>query len=88
MIPQIVQVVPSQNGTVYVYFEDGKVVLYDVKPLLNKGVFKQLQNEEVFFKTCTIMNDTLAWDVGGNRDNSSCIDIAPDMLYDLPYVSV
>lgn len=34
------------------------------------------------------MNDTLAWDVGGNRDNSSCIDIAPDMLYDLPYVSV
>lgn len=29
------------------------------------------------------MNDTLAWDVAGNRDESKCIDIDPDVLYEL-----
>ena len=29
------------------------------------------------------MNDTLAWDVSGMRDNSECIDIDPDTLYEL-----
>ena len=32
-------------------------------------------------------NDTLAWDINGNRDNTACLDIAPDTLYDLPFVS-
>jgi hypothetical protein len=31
------------------------------------------------------MNDTLAWDIGGNRDDCKCIDIDPDTLYELPY---
>ena len=40
--------------------------------------------EITFFKnSCTIMNDTLAWDVSGMRDNSECIDIDPDTLYEL-----
>ncbi len=29
------------------------------------------------------MNDTLTWDIGGNRDNTKCLDIDPDTLYDL-----
>lgn len=32
------------------------------------------------------LNDTLAWDVSGNRDNSKCIDIDPDTLYELEAV--
>ena len=36
MYPQIIQVVPTEDYTVYVYFEDGKIVCYDVKPLLEK----------------------------------------------------
>lgn len=31
------------------------------------------------------MNDTLAWDISGNRDACKCIDIDPDTLYELPY---
>lgn len=85
MIPQIVQVVPQLDFTVYVFFEDGKTVLYDVKPLLKKGVFKVLQNKNVFMDSCTILNDTLAWDICGGRNESECIDIAPDTLYDLPF---
>lgn len=29
----------------------------------------------------------LAWDIAGNRDVSKCIDIDPDMLYELNYVA-
>lgn len=83
MFPKIIQVVPTREYTVYVYFEDGKIVCYDVKPLLDKEVFAVLREVEYFIKTCTIMNDTLAWDVSGNRDNTMCIDIDPDMLYGL-----
>ena len=32
---------------------------------------------------CTIMKDTLAWDLSGSRDETNCIDIDPDMLYEL-----
>ncbi|MCM1563695.1 MAG: DUF2442 domain-containing protein [Clostridium sp.] len=38
MLPKIVQVVPTGEYTVYVYFEDGKITCYDVKPLLDKEV--------------------------------------------------
>ena len=86
MLPKIVQVVPTEEHTVYVYFEDGKIVCYDVKPLLDKEVFAALRKVEYFMKTCTIMNDTLAWDMSGNRGNTACIDIDPNMLYGLDAV--
>lgn len=86
MFPKIVQVVPTEDYTVYVYFEDGKIVCYDVKPLLSKEVFKQLLDKDFFIDACTIMNDTLAWDISGNRDITSCIDIDPDSLYELDAV--
>ncbi|MCM1086917.1 MAG: DUF2442 domain-containing protein [Muribaculaceae bacterium] len=86
MFPKIIQVVPTREYTVYVYFEDGKIVCYDVKPLLDKEVFAALREVGYFMKTCTIMNDTLAWDVSGNRDNTMCVDIDPDMLYGLDAV--
>ncbi len=84
-IPQIVQVVPHLDYTVSVYFADGKIVLYDIKPKLDKGIFSKLSDIDVFIGTCTIMNDTLAWDISGNDDPSTCIDIDPDTLYSLEY---
>ena len=86
MFPKIVQVVPTEEYTVYVYFDDGKIVCYDAKPLLEKEVFTVLRDIDFFMDTCTIMNDTLAWDLSGNRDNSKCIDIDPDTLYELEAV--
>lgn len=83
MFPEIVQVVPNENYTVTVYFEDGKIVLYDVAPLLEKEVFQPLLDKNIFVNTCTIINDTLAWDLAGNRDTSKCIDIDPETLYAL-----
>ena len=86
MFPKIVQVVPTEEYTVYVYFEDGKIVCYDVKPLLEKEVFAVLREVNFFVSTCTILNDTLAWDVSGDRDSAKCIDIDPDTLYELEAV--
>ena len=84
--PEVVQVVPKEDYTVTVYFSDGKVTLYDVKPKLNKGIFTRLKDLYVFLNSCTIMNDTLAWDIGGNYDESNCIDIDPWCLYEMPEV--
>jgi hypothetical protein len=83
--PDIVQVVPHEDYTVSVYFCDGKIVLYDVKPKLNKGVFQKLKDKSFFMNNCRIMNDTLAWDVTGTNDTTECIDIDPDYLYELDY---
>lgn len=84
--PDIVQVVPFKDYTVDVYFEDGKIVRYDVRPFLHEGIFQKLQDLSVFMKTCTIMNNTLAWDIAGGRNEYACIDIDPGTLYSLPNV--
>lgn len=81
--PDIVQVVPHDDYTVSVYFCDGKIVLYDVKPRLDTEVFRILKDITFFKERCTIMNDTLAWDVSGRRDPAECVDIDPDFLYSL-----
>ena len=57
-----------------------------MKPKLEEGVFKALEDIEVFMERCTIMNDTLAWDIDGTNDAASCIDIDPDLLYSLEHV--
>lgn len=84
--PTVIQVVPQDDYTVYVYFDDGKIVLYDMSSKINKGVFKVLQNLSIFKNACTVMNSTLAWDISGTRDLSECIDIDVFTLYDLPSV--
>ena len=86
MFPKVVQVIPMKNYTVYVYFEDGKVVCYDMSHMIEKEAFYALKDINVFMDTCTVLNDTLAWDINKNRDNTACLDIAPDTLYELPYV--
>ena len=87
MIFDIIQVIPYEDYKVYVYFEDGKIVCYDAKPLLNKPIFQPLKDKDVFMSSCTILNNTLAWDLSGKRDGSECIDIAPDTLYRLENVA-
>lgn len=87
MFPKVVQVIPMKDYSVYVYFEDGKIVRYDMSQMIEKEVFQPLRDTDIFIDTCTVINDTLAWDIGGNRDNAMCLDIDPDTLYELPYVN-
>ena len=86
-IPDIVQVVPHDNYTVSVYFADGKITVYDAKPKLDTGIFQVLREKNLFMNRCMILNDTLAWDIVGDKDRSRCIDIDPVTLYNLDHVS-
>ena len=86
MFPKVVQVVPMRDFSVYVYFEDGKIVCYDMTQMLEKEAFRTLKDINVFMDTCTVLIDTLAWDICKNRDNTTCLDIDPDTLYELPNV--
>jgi hypothetical protein len=73
--PVVVQVVPTDDFEVYAYFNDRSIRLYDVKPLLKPGtVFAPLLDVEVFKTALTVMNDTVAWDIGGNRNPRKCLD--------------
>lgn len=85
MFPKVVQVIPMKNYSVYVYFEDGKIVCYDMSSMLEKEAFRPLKDIDTFINTCTVLNDTLAWDIQGNRDNTACLDIDPDTLYELQF---
>lgn len=64
--------------------KDGKIVHYDMSQMIEKEAFRPLCDIDIFMDTCTVMNDTLAWDIGKNRDNTTCLDIDPDTLYELP----
>lgn len=83
MIPQVVQVLAGEDFTVYAYFLDGAIRLLDAKPLLRQGsVFTPLCDETIFRNCLTVMNGTVAWDLDGTRNVSTCIDLDPCELYD------
>lgn len=85
--PCVLQAVATDDFQVYAYFNDGSVRLFDVKPLIQSGtVFEPLRDIEVFRSALTVLNDTVAWDFSGKRDGSDCIDLDPEMLFDLPAV--
>lgn len=84
--PEVIQVIPTNSYKVYVYFDDGSIRLFDASELVEKGIFKQLQDKNIFVDRCTVLNGTLAWDISGNYDTSECLDIDPFELYNLPEV--
>lgn len=77
----VIQVLPTDDFKVYVYFSDGRIKLYDVSHLVGKGIFQKISDIKDFIDKCTVMNGTLAWDIGGNFDIYNCIDIDPDTIY-------
>ena len=85
--PTVVQVIPLDNYHVQVFFNDGKIIEYDATNDLQSVIFSPLKDIKVFKESCTVLNDTLAWDITGNRDVSNCIDIDPFVLYELPAIN-
>jgi hypothetical protein len=81
-MPEVIQVIPTDEYTVYVYFDDGSIKLYDAKEIIQKGVFQPLKDIQLFKDTCTVLNGTLAWDLDGTYDETSCLDIDPFTLYE------
>ena len=78
---EVVQVIPTKDYKVYIYFADGKIKLFDARPLVGKGVFAALADPDFFLKRATVLNNTLAWDKSGYYDPTQCLDLDPDTLY-------
>ncbi|MEN6349506.1 MAG: DUF2442 domain-containing protein [Syntrophomonas sp.] len=81
MFHNVIQVMPTSDFTVYIYFSDGKIKLFNASELIKRGVFQRLQNIDLFKSSCTVLNDTLAWDLSGNFDPYDCLDLDPEELY-------
>lgn len=87
IFPEVFQAVAGENFTVYAYMNDGSIRLYDMKPVIKQGgVFKVLENEDVFRNKLTVLNGSIAWDISGDRDESKCIDIDPFNVFHSPVV--
>lgn len=83
LFPSVVQAVAGKDFTVYAYCCDGAVRLIDMKPLIAKGgVFSPLADSEFFQTRLTVINDSVAWDVTGNRDETACVDIDPCWIFE------
>ena len=81
--PHVLQVLPTDNFEVYAYMNDGSVRMYDAKPLLKKGtVFEPLMDIQIFKDKLAVINHTIAWDMGGQRDPYKCIDIDPFEVFE------
>lgn len=86
--PAVIQAIPGPDQTVYAYFTDGTIHLFDAKPLVAQGgVFARLADGEFFGGALTVLNDTVAWDVSGVYDPTACIDVDPFVVYEAPVVA-
>lgn len=81
--PEVVQVIAGEQRKIVVYFSDGRITEFDVKPLIERGgIFKYLEDDKFFSQRLTVMNNTASWDLSGEHDPTNCIDIDPETLYD------
>jgi len=78
---EVVQVIPQSNFTVIVYFDDGKIVIYDMKPLIEKGNYEKISKSNEFIDKCVVLNGTLAWDVEGKMNEKNCIIMDVNEVY-------
>ena len=83
LLPSVVQVVSGEDFTVYAYCNDGAVRLLDIKPLIAKGgLFAPLADPAFFAERLAVLNDTVAWDMTGDRDETACIDLDPCGIFE------
>ncbi|OQY02635.1 MAG: hypothetical protein B6I26_00330 [Desulfobacteraceae bacterium 4572_130] len=72
MNPRVKNVIPNNDYTINIIFDNGEEKVFDVKPYLNKGIFKKLK-ELNMFKTVKPVMGSIQWKHGQ--------DFCPDTLY-------
>ena len=80
MLVSVKEVKPLNDYKLLLSFENGEIRVFDMKPYLDKGIYKELKDEEVF-RSVSICFDSIEW---ANR-----ADIDPEFLYlkSIPYQS-
>lgn len=79
MYISVKEVKALDNYKLLVTFHNGEVKIFDMKPYLEKGIFKDLKNISMF-KSARVSYDTIEW------ENEA--DIDPETLYydGVPYI--
>jgi hypothetical protein len=72
MNPRVKKVTPNSNYTICLIFDNGEEGIFDVKPYLDKGIFKELRDLHLFNSVKPFMG-TIQWKNGQ--------DFCPDTLY-------
>ena len=72
MNPEVVNVKPEINYTLHIWFTNGEEGILDMKPYLDKGIFKDLKREEMF-NTVKPFIGTIQW--------ANEADLCPDTVY-------
>jgi hypothetical protein len=68
----VTNVTPLENYKLRLKFKNGEEKIFDMRPYLETGIFKELKDESIF-KTVKVSFDTVQW------DNEA--DIDPETLY-------
>lgn len=72
MNPRIKEVYPKEDFTLDIIFENNEEKIFDVKPYLDKGIFKQLKDRRIFNSVKPFLG-SIQWING--------LDFCPDTLY-------
>ncbi len=72
MNPDVIKVKPRKDYTLLLTFKNGEKKVFDVKPYLDKGIFRELKDESLF-KTVRPFLGSIQWKNGQ--------DLCPDTLY-------
>jgi len=78
MNPRVIKVIPSEDFKLELTFSNEEKRVFDMKPYLSTGRFKELKNEVMFASVVCTMG-TIQWQNG--------LDLCPDTLYEesVPY---
>ena len=72
MNPRVKKVLPETDYTIHLWFTNGEEGIFDVKPYLNKGIFRDLQDVSMFNSVRPFIG-TVQW--------ANEADICPDTVY-------
>lgn len=72
MNPRVKDVKPNSDYTLTLTFTNGEVRVFDVKPYLDKGIFKELKDKSLFNSVKPFLG-SVQWNNGQ--------DFCPDTLY-------
>jgi len=72
MNPRVKDVKPNPDYTLTVTFENGEVKIFDVKPYMDKGIFRELRDKRLFNSVRPFLG-SVQWRNGQ--------DFCPDTLY-------
>ncbi len=72
MNPYVKKVEPVENYCLKLWFENGEQKIFDLKPYLNQGIFKSLQNPDLF-ASAKVVSGSIEW--------PNNLDLSYDTLY-------